>query len=166
MTFRKFSKRATLVSVLLGILLASSVAFAAWTATSTGSGYAQSQTLSGLTTSVTVATAQLHPGGQADVFITLNNSNNYPLTVTNINGTGLVTITSGNATCDNPAAPYTGNGVSWVSNKVGTWTVPATGTLAVTLTNAVAMTNNATTANNSCQGQTFTVAGLQFVTTT
>ena len=40
MTFRTVTKRATFLSLFLGILLASSVAFAWWTASGSGNGYA------------------------------------------------------------------------------------------------------------------------------
>ncbi len=156
MTFRTFSKRATVVSLFLGILLASTVAFAWWTASGTGSGYTQAETAAALTTvDVSASTsAQLHPGGTSDVILRISNSNSYAVTVTNINGSGA--ITSGNATCDNASGPYTGNGVSY-TDQSGSWLVPATGTLNVTLTGAAAMANSATTSNDSCQGKTFTI---------
>jgi len=170
MTFRKATKRATILSLFLGILLASSVAFAWWTASGTGNGYAKSETgPAAVYTNVVAPTAQLHPGGSADVELTIRNPNAYAVTVTDIADSVATTITSGNATCDNPDAlatpAYLGNGVSWVSDRSGTWTVPAAsggtdGTLSVTLTNAVSMSNTADTANNACQAKTFTVSAL------
>jgi len=156
MAFRTNMKRATVASLFLGILLAGSVAFAWWTASGTGSGYTKAQTATAVTT-VDVSgttTAQLHPGGTSDVILQISNGNTYAVTVTNINGNGA--ITSGNATCDNVALPYTGNGVSF-TNQAGSWVVPASGTLDVTLTNAAAMSNTATTSNDSCQGKVFTI---------
>jgi len=161
MTFRSMTKRATILSLFLGILLASSVAFAWWTASGSGSGYTKAETAAALTTvDVSSSTvAQLHPGGSSDVILRISNSNSYAVTVTNINGSGA--ILSGNATCDTASAPYTGNGVSF-ANQSGSWVVPAkvgavNGTLDVTLTGAASMSNTANTSNDSCQGQTFTV---------
>jgi hypothetical protein len=156
MTFRRFSKRAIVASLFLGILLAGSVAFAWWTAGGTGNGYTKAETAQQLTTNNVSATttAQLHPGGTSDVILQIANPNTYAVTVTNINGNGA--ITSGNATCDNPNAPYTGNGVTF-TNQSGTWVVPAGNTLDVTLTGAAAMSNTATTSNDSCQGKVFTI---------
>ena len=156
MTFRTFSKRATIASLFLGILLVGSVAFAWWTAGGSGSGYTKAQTAQALTTVDVSATtvAQLHPGGSADVVLRIHNPNKYAVTVTNINGNGA--ITSGNAVCDTASAPYTGNGVTY-TNQSGSWVVPATGTLDVTLTNAAAMSNSANTSNDSCQGKVFTI---------
>lgn len=162
MTFRTVTKRATFLSLFLGILLASSVAFAWWTASGAGSGYTKAETASALTTVdvSTSTTAQLHPGGTSDVILRISNANSYAVTVTNINN-GVGGIVSGNATCDNVAGPYTGNGVSF-TNQSGSWVVPAkvgavNGTLDVTLTGAASMANTATTSNDSCQGQTFTI---------
>lgn len=157
MTFRKFSKRAIIASLFLGILLAGSVAFAWWTAGGSGNGYTKAETAQQLTTlnAAGNTTAQLHPGGTSDVFLTISNPNNYAVTVTNINN-GVGGISSGNATCDNPSAPYTGNGVTF-TNTSGTWVVPANNTLDVTLTGAAAMSNTANTSNDSCQGKVFTI---------
>jgi hypothetical protein len=156
MTFRTFSKRASITTLFLGIVLAGSVAFAWWTAGGSGSGYTRAETASALTTVDVSAstTAQLRPGGSSDVILRISNTNAYPVTVTDINGNGA--ITSGNATCDNASGPYTGNGVSF-TDQSGTWVVPASGTLDVTLTNAASMANTATTSNDSCQAQVFTI---------
>ena len=156
MTFRTFSKRASIAALFLGILLAGSVAFAWWTAGGSGSGYTKAETAQALTTvDVSASTvAQLHPGGSSDVILRIHNPNTYAVTVTNINGNGA--ITSGNATCDTASAPYTGNGVTF-ANQSGTWVVPASANLDVTLTNAASMANSATTSNDSCQGQVFTI---------
>ena len=161
MTFRTVTKRATILSLFLGILLASSVAFAWWTASGSGSGYTKAETAAALTTNDVsgTTTAQLHPGGSSDVVLQISNPNSYAVTVTNINGSGA--ILSGNATCDTAVGAYTGNGVSF-ANQSGSWVVPAkvgavNGTLDVTLTNAASMANTATTSNDSCQGKTFSI---------
>jgi hypothetical protein len=78
MTFRRFTKRATILSLFLGILLAGSVAFAWWTATGSGTGYAEAETSGGaLTTVVSTTSPDLHPGGTGDLTITVHNPNSY-----------------------------------------------------------------------------------------
>ncbi len=156
MKFRRFAKRATVVSLFIGVLLASAVAFAWWSASGTGNGYAKATTAQALTTVNVGAstTAQLYPGGNADLLIRITNPNGYDVTVTQINGNGA--ITSGNSTCDTAAGPYTGNGVTY-TNQSGTWLVAAGTSQTFTLSNVVHMANSATTSNDSCQGQVFTV---------
>jgi hypothetical protein len=152
MTFRKFSKRAIIASLFLGILLAGSVAFAWWTAGGTGNGYAKAATASPLTTVDVSAstTADLYPGGTGTLKIQIHNPNTYAVTVQSITATGVGT--SGNAACDaantvSMVAPLTGLSIS----------VPAGGNSTVqTFNNAVAM-NFGTTADNSCQGLTFSI---------
>ncbi len=52
MTIKKFSKRAIVTSLFLGVVLASTVALASWLATGTGKGYAKAGTAQPLTTNV------------------------------------------------------------------------------------------------------------------
>ena len=152
MTFRAFSKRATIVSLFLGVLLAGSVAFAWWTATGTGNGYAQAATPAALSTVDVSAstTADLYPGGTGTLTIQIHNPNGYAVTVTNITANGAAT--SGNVACDaantvSLVAPLTGLSVS----------VPAGGNTGVlTYANAVQMSYGAA-ADNSCQGKKFTI---------
>jgi hypothetical protein len=152
MTFRSFSKRATITSLFLGILLAGSIAFAYWTASGSGSGYAKAATPQLLSTVDVNAstTADLYPGGTGTLKIQIHNPNGYAVTVTDITGTG--PGTSGNGACDAAntvtlTAPITGQTIA----------VPANGDSAVlTYANGVSMTYGATP-DNSCQGKTFTI---------
>jgi hypothetical protein len=144
----RFSRRVTLASIGVGVAMAASIAFAAWTTGGSGSGYVAAGSTQNLTTLSVAAstTSLLYPTGSADVTVKISNPNSYKVLVTNINnGTG--SIVSGNATCD------ASNGVSF-TNQAGSWTVPAAGTLTVTLTNAAAMSNASV---DACQNQTFTV---------
>ena len=101
MTIKKFSKRAIVTSLFLGVVLASTVALASWLATGTGNGYAKAGTAQPLTTNVaTVTSGSLYPGGNGDVYITVNNPNPYPVTVTGVTGTTAIVTTDNNATCD------------------------------------------------------------------
>ena len=152
MTFRKFSKRAIIASLFLGIVLAASVAFAWWTAGGSGNGYAKAATASPLTT-VDVSgstTADLYPGGTGTLKIQIHNPNTYAVTVNSITANG--TATSGNAACDaantvSMVAPLTGLSISVTAG--GNSTVQ-------TFSNAVTMSYGAS-ADNSCQGLTFSV---------
>src|SRR4051812_49040696 len=83
-------------------LMASGVAWAAWTADGTGNGYAKATTAVALTTSDASAstTAQLYPGGSGDVKVTINNPNPYAVNVTSIsNGAGSITADAGHSGC-------------------------------------------------------------------
>src|SRR6266516_7644642 len=145
---RRVTKKLTVGAMFMGLALAASIAFAAWTTSGSGSGYVAAGSEQNLTTLSVAAstTSVLYPTGSADVTVRINNPNTYKVLVTNINnGTG--SIVSGNATCD------ASNGVSY-TNQSGTWTIPASGTLTVTLANAAAMINASV---DACQGQTFTV---------
>ncbi len=145
---RRVTKKLTVGAMFMGLALAASIAFAAWTTSGSGSGYVAAGSEQNLTTLSVAAstTSVLYPTGSADVTVRINNPNTYKVLVTNINnGTG--SIVSGNATCD------ASNGVSY-TNQSGTWTIPASGTLTVTLANAASMSNASV---DACQGQTFTV---------
>jgi len=153
MTFRAFSKRATIVSLFLGILLAGSVAFAWWTASGTGTGYAQAATPAALSTLDVSAstTGDLYPGGTGTLTLQIHNPNSYAVTVTDI-AAGAGAVTSGNAACD------AANTVSLVAPLSGlSVNVPAGGNTAVlTYANAVQMSYGAS-ADNSCQGKKFSI---------
>jgi hypothetical protein len=150
MTFRKFSKRAIITSLFLGILLAGSVAFAWWTAGGSGTGYAKAATASPLTTVDASAStvADLYPGGTGTLKVQIHNPNTYAVTVTDISATG--SATSNDVNCD------AANSVTLVTPLTGlSISVPAGGNSTVqTFANAVQMTRG-TTADNSCQGKTF-----------
>ncbi len=152
MTFRSFSKRATITSLFLGILLVGSVAFAYWTAGGSGNGYAKAATPQLLSTVDVSAstTADLYPGGTGTLKIQIHNPNSYAVTVTDIAATGVGT--SGNVACD------AANTVSLVAPLSGlTIAVPANGDSVVqTFGSAVQMSYGAT-ADNSCQGKTFSI---------
>lgn len=136
------------VGVITTTLLAAGVAFAAWNASGTGSGYAKATTAQVLTTSDVAATttAQLYPGGTADVKIKINNPNPYPVRVTTINGSGAITSDKG-AACD------ASTGVTY-TDQTGTFDVAANSNASFTLVGSVAMSN---ASDNACQGAVFTV---------
>ena len=140
---KRFGVFGAITLALLGV----GVAFAAWTANGTGSGYAQAKTAQALTTVDVSAntTAQLYPGGNGDVILRISNPNPYGVDVTSISGNGA--IVSGIPACD------ASNGVSY-TNQSGTWHVNAASTTDVTLPNAAHMSNASV---DVCQGATFTI---------
>jgi hypothetical protein len=145
----KTTKKLTAGTIVLGVALAASVAFAAWTATGTGSGYTQATTASALTTvDVSASTsAQLYPGGTSDVKIEISSPNPYPVLVTSVVGSGAITSDKG-------AACNASTGVSFTDQTSLSIAVPAGGTTAHTFTNAASMTN---ASDNACQGAIFTI---------
>ena len=137
------------VGVITTTLLAAGVAFAAWNASGTGSGYAKATTAQVLTTSDVAATttAQLFPGGTADVKIKISNPNPYPVRITSITGNGAITSDKG-AACD------ASTGVTFTNQTGLTLDLAAGATGTLTVPSSVSMTN---ASDNSCQGAVFTV---------
>jgi hypothetical protein len=146
----KLTKKLTAGTIVLGVALAASVAFAAWTATGTGSGYTQATTASALTTvdvSASTSPGTLYPGGTSDVKIEISNPNPYPVLVTSVVGSGAITSDKG-------AACNASTGVSFTDQTGQSIAVPAGATTAVTFSGAAAMTN---ASDNTCQGAIFTI---------
>jgi hypothetical protein len=148
MQHRKLGRKAIVVTVIVGGMLGGSVALAAWVATGSGNGYAKATTAAALSTvdASGATTAQLYPGANGDVVVTIHNPNPYPVRVTAIDGIGAITSDQG-AACD------ASTGVTF-SDQTGTWDVAAGGNQQVTLTGAVAMDN---TSDTTCQGALFTI---------
>ena len=136
------------IGVITTTLLAAGVAFAAWNASGTGSGYAKATSAQALSTTDVAATttAQLFPGGTADVKIKISYPNPYPVRITSITGNGAITSDKG-AACD------ASTGVTY-TNQSGTFDVAANSDASFTLLGAVAMSNSS---DNTCQGAVFTV---------
>ncbi len=145
----RWYRRITAGSILFGIILVSSVAYAAWTASGGGQGYAKAGTAQALTTVDVSAstTATLYPSGTGDVLLKINNPNPYPVTVASVTGSGAVTSDKG-ALCN------ASTGVTFVNQTGLSLTVPPTGAAQFTLTGAAAMSN---ASDNACQGAVFTI---------
>ena len=145
----KVTRRITLSALFAGVLMAGSLAFAAWSAGGAGNGYAKATTAQVLTTVDASAstTAQLYPSGTGDMKLKVNNLNSYAVRVTSVTGSGAITSDKG-------AACNASTGVTF-TNQVGqTLDVPAGSAVTFTLTGAVAMSN---ASDNSCQGAIFTI---------
>jgi hypothetical protein len=150
----KLKKRLTATAVLTGGLLVAGVAFAAWTATGSGSGYAKAgaaQPLGTLDASAQTS-ADLYPGvTDGDVVLEIDNPNPYPVEVTSVSADGAVVTVSGDAACD----AATGFSFADQSYSAGSGlAVPANGSATFTLTGAAGMTNASA---DACQGEVFEI---------
>ena len=96
----KRSSKVTAGVVLAGAMLASSIAYAAWTATGSGSGYAKATSAQALTTVDVSATttATLYPGATGNVSLRITNPNPYPVRVTCVTGSGAI-VSNTTAAC-------------------------------------------------------------------
>src|SRR5829696_8606297 len=139
-------KKFVVAGGLVAGMLASGVAWAAWTADGTGNGYAKATTAQQLVLSDASAstTAQLYPGGSGDVQVTIQNPHPYAVNVTGISDTGA--ITANNAGCTVTGVSFT----DWTGSE--NFTAGQTRTL--TLTAAASMSN---ASDNACQGAVFTI---------
>ena len=155
--------RKLLVIGLAGAVIAiSGVAFAAWTSRGEGQGSATALRAVDLSTSVATPVAGLYPGGSADLSITVNNPNPYPVSVTAIEPDPERGISVFGRGCESDNVTFSITGGSFGATP-GVLSVPVSvaakvgstpGTSPITLTRAVRMVADA---DNDCQGATFTV---------
>jgi hypothetical protein len=137
------------MAVVFAGIMAAGIAFAAWTATGTGSGYAKATTAQPLTTvDVSASTAAtLYPGATGDVQLEISNPNPYIVRVTDVTGNGAITASAGG--CNATSVTFTDQ-----TGMSPGLQVAAGGSATFTLTGAVQMDG---TANDACQGATFTI---------
>src|SRR5690349_266885 len=130
---RKSVKRALVVGSAVVAVSGAGVAYAAWTASGTGAGYAKAGTATALSTmDVSASTVgDLYPGGDGTVVVKIHNPNPYKVKVTAISGSGAITASGGTGTC-------TTTGVSF-TNQSGSWTIPANTDTQVVLSHAASM---------------------------
>jgi len=182
-----WARRGRVISAVLGVVMAGSIAFAVtnWTVGLNGgsSGEAQSYAVSNLTIVAVAAPAAsnlLYPGANGDVVLKITNPNNFPVTITAINlptsttyatGYSDSALTSAQAGCTAGTSTVSWNfatGVSGSSHTLTTaLTVAATGQannpLTVTLTNDASMASSAPAA---CENTYFSMPSLIGVTAT
>ena len=137
-----------------GVLLAAGAAYGYLRGTGSGSSSASSATVSAMSLSPATPTAQLYPGGQADVVLTVTNTNAARIKIGSLaldtsQGTSGFAVDGGHSGCGLGQLS-----LSTQTNGGSGWTVNANATLSVTLTNALSM---GTAAANACQGASFTV---------
>ncbi len=147
------------VAVVLGLALSGGAALAFWTAVGQGSGAAATGTAQPLVIAAGSPSARLHPGGQADVALTISNPNPFPARVPSLaldtgSGTGGFAVDAAHSGCGLSTLSFTTQ-----ANGGAGWTVPArvgvtNGQLVLSTTGSVAMD---LAAADSCQGATFTV---------
>ena len=132
-------------------LVMSAVAFAAWTASGSGTATASAGTAQTLSIDSPSTATGLYPTGAVDVQVRVTNPNQYAVTVTEIKQTAgqAISVDSGHSTCDVTSVTFDDAGGANLNLRV-----PAGASATTTLTSAVAMSN---AANDACQGATFTV---------
>ena len=158
MTFRRFTKRATILSLFLGILLAGSVAFAWWTASGTGNGSATAVSATSITVTATATTPELYPGKtNANLYVDFVNPNPYPVSLTTITQNS-VTVDAAHATAGCPSNVVSLDGAYPqlpIALAASDGAPGGVDEFAGPLTNAVSMDGPGTP--DACQGATFTI---------
>jgi hypothetical protein len=143
---RKRRRRAVVFVAVAVATFGAAAAFAAWTVGGGGSGTATAVTAQSLTTSTATTTAALYPGiTGANLYLTVNNTNPFPVTITSVNANGAAVPDAAHATCVTTGVSY----ATTATTKV----VPANGSLSFTVP-SVSMSNASDT---GCQGATFTI---------
>ena len=143
----RWLKRIAVFLIVTIVALGIGAAFAAWTVNGGGSGTATATSALPLTTSVAATTAQLYPGiSGANLYLTVNNPNPFPVTITSVNANGAAVPDPGHvAGCVTTGVTY--------STQTTSQTVAANSSLSFTVP-GVSMTNASDT---GCQGATFTI---------
>jgi hypothetical protein len=148
-------RRAPLALLLTALtLLVTGVAAAYWSTTGGGSAAAATGDTSPVTLTPATPTAQLYPGGQGTVVLTVTNPNAGQVRVGSLaldtsQGTSGFAVDGGHAGCGLASLSF-----ATQTNGGAGWTVPGSGVLSVTLTNALSMGAGAA---NACQGAAFSV---------
>lgn len=156
MTFRTVTKRATILSLFLGILLAGSVAFAWWTASGMGDGAAEALQPQSIDVAATGTVAELYPGlTEADLYVSFHNPNPYSVNLTSI-AQNSVSVDAGHPGCPSTAVSLDGVYPDLPMPLAADDGGPGgPDEFAGPLTNAVTMDGPGTP--NACQGATFTI---------
>jgi hypothetical protein len=148
----RISKKIALAGSLIGASLVSGVAFAAWTADGTGSGYAQAKTAQAVNTVSATTTAELYPGANGSLYLSVANPNDYPVTVTAVSND----TTAGKAikTTDATTACDNATGVTFTNQTGLSQVIPAHSAGTAFTVSGVHMSNSSDT---SCSGKTFNI---------
>jgi hypothetical protein len=146
----KLPRKVVFVLAAIVVLVLSSIVFAAWSTSGSGTGYAKAGTASALVIGDASAstTADLYPGATGSVKLMVTNNNSFPVRVTSVSKqAGAITSNKG-AACD------ASTGVTFTNQTGQTLDVGANATQTFTLANAVSMTN---ASDNTCQGAVFSI---------
>jgi ferric-dicitrate binding protein FerR (iron transport regulator) len=154
-------RRGTLaiLSLFAAALVLAGGAVAYWTTTGSGDAAASAADTQAITLTAGTPTAQLYPGGSADVAVEVSNPNIAPVHVGSLSldtgaGTGGFEVDAGHTGCDMAVLSFTTQ-----ANAGNGWTIPpkvgaTDGVLPVDLPAALAMSAGAA---NACQGASFLV---------
>ncbi len=147
----KVPRKLFFVLAAIAALTVTSIIFAAWSTSGSGTGFAKAGSASALTIGDATAstTADLYPGATGSVKLKVTNPNSFPIRVTAVTKQASSSITS-----DKGGACNAATGVTFTDQSGLTLDVAAGATSTFTLTGAVAMTN---ASDNTCQGAVFTI---------
>ena len=141
-------KKAAFVAAVVASVAGMGVAFAAWSASGSGTGQAKAITAQTITVNASTGTADLYPGFTGgDLYFTLTNANPYAVTFTSMTAG---TVTSSDPT-NCPAANATVSNASGLSLNVAANSTSGQ----LSIANVVSMPG---TAPDGCQGVTFSVS--------
>jgi hypothetical protein len=150
------ARRRPLLAALMGMLVIGLIgaAWAYWRASGGGAGSASTGTSQPVTLSAGTASAQISPGGTADVVLTASNPNASSVRIESLSldtsqGTGGFAVDAPHATCGVASLSFTTQ-----NNGGGGWDVPGNTTSPLTLSGSLSMATNAA---NACQGARFVV---------
>jgi hypothetical protein len=150
---RTITKRTSAILAFTAVAVGGGVAWAAWTASGTGTGTAQAgKSINLRTAATTTSGTALYPGAKGDLKVRVVNDNGFKIQITTVaRGEGDVTASQ----------PHHGNGCAGAATGVSipsvtaeSWIVNANTTQEFTLADSVSMSNASHTA---CQGATFTI---------
>lgn len=141
-------------SAAVGLLIAGTVAYAAWTVNGSGTGTASATSAVSLTLSGGSPSGSLFPSGSADVDTSVSNSNPFTVHISTVSidtsqGTNGFGVDGGHSGCNLSSLSFTP-----ATNGGSGWNVPASSSIDVDAAGAISMSS---AANDSCQGATFTV---------
>lgn len=147
----KLPRKVVFVLAAIVVLVLSSIVLAAWSTSGSGNGYAKAGTASALTLNDASAstTADLYPGANGSVKVSITNPNSFPVRITAVSKQAAGSITS-----DKGASCNASTGVTFTNQSGLALDLAAGATSTFTLANAVSMSN---ASDNTCQGAVFTI---------
>ena len=147
----KLPRKVVFVLAAIVVLVLSSIVLAAWSTSGSGNGYAKAGTASALTLNDASAstTADLYPGANGSVKVSITNPNSFPVRITAVSKQAAGSITS-----DKGASCNASTGVTFTTQSGLALDLAAGATSTFTLANAVSMSN---ASDNTCQGAVFTI---------
>lgn len=145
---RNNKRRAAITAALVFATMGVGVAVAAWTSTGLGFGTAKATTAVNLTVNASTGTADLYPGTTTgDLYFTITNPNNYPVTFTGATFGAVTSLTDPACPSSDVTVDASATGLNLVAAAAST-----TGQL------VIADVVNMPGADNDCQGAEFNIA--------